>query len=71
MGVFSKISCDRIFSEEGRRPKFRLPFLPESIQTLISKECALISRILSREDMNRKPECLTYRINSGKQGLQC
>lgn len=71
MGVFSKISCDRIFSEEGRRPKFKFPFLPASIQTHISNECVLISRILSREGMNRKPECLAYRIDGGKQALRC
>lgn len=69
MGVFSKIPCNRIFSEESRRPKFRLPFLLELIQTHISNEFILISQILSREVMKWKPEYLTCRIKREKQGL--
>lgn len=71
MGVFSKIPCNRIFSEESRRPKFRLPFLPELVQTHISNEFTLISEILSREVIKWKPEYFICRINSEKQGLQC
>lgn len=69
MGVFSKIPCYRIFSEESRRPKFRLPFLPRLIQTDIFTEFTLVSQILSTEVMKWKPEFFTYRINSEKQGL--
>lgn len=69
MGVFSKIPCNRTFSEKSRRPKFRLPFLPGLIQTHISNEFTLVSQILSGEVMKEKPEYFTYRIKSVMQGL--
>ena len=62
---FLKYLVTEYFLRKVGGPSSYFLFLLESAENHISNECALISRILSGEGMNSKPECLTYRINSG------